>query len=606
MFSKDRILTLDVGASRILLCEFSLKGSSPLTLLRAAQAPLDPLAPDAAPPSLATLGPQVRDLMRENGIQPAPLYLMVPGQQIFVRTVKIPAASGDMADQLVAAEAAEGLPFPLDQVVWDYQSLGIGDSGDLETLIVAAKSDTAFDAAALAAGAGSRLELVDAAPLALYNAVRYNEPDDGGCTLVLDVGAKATNLVFVEGSKVFMRTIPVAGNAVTQEIARGLGAEVPEAEQYKKQVGFVALGGTYGVPDDETADRASKLVRNVATRLHSEVNRSINFYRSQQGGSAPDRVLLTGGSSMLRHLDTFFQEKLGVPATHFNPLANVAVAPGLQVSDALLLSLAPSVGLALRAAAKCPVEINLLPGDIVEERRFRRRLPFFGVAVAGVVLTLLCWILSANNKRAMFEENAKTAERQVKRLNALKSQISGLQGEVAAAVASQDYLVSVASSRNGYAEVLDAVRAAMLPDTMVQRISFANADGRGETPPAMHLVVRGFTEELNSLSSAKSAAGKRQSAGEILLSKLLKSPLFAKEPRKGFRSKVEKEGRLVDNENLVEIPLTVYLARPLGVFSSAWAPAPGRPDAAEEGEPDAEEPDGETPAADESGEEDAE
>ena len=146
----------------------------------------------------------------------------------------------------------------------------------------------------------------------------------------------------------------------------------------------------------------------------------------------------------------------------------------------------------------------------------------------------------------------------------------------------------------------------MLPDTMVQRISFANADGRGETPPAMHLVVRGFTEELNSLSSAKSAAGKRQSAGEILLSNLLKSPLFAKEPRKGFRSKVEKEGRLVDNENLVEIPLTVYLARPLGVFSSAWAPEPGRPDDAEEGEPDAEEPDGETPAADESGEEDAE
>ncbi|MBQ3810608.1 MAG: pilus assembly protein PilM [Kiritimatiellae bacterium] len=577
MFSKDRILTLDVGASRILLCEFSLKGSSPLTLLRAAEAPLDSLAPDAAPPSLATLGPQVRDLMKENGIQPAPLYLMVPGQQIFVRAVKIPAASGDMADQLVAAEAAEGLPFPLDQVVWDYQSLGIGDTGDLETLIVAAKSDTAFDAAALAAGAGSRLELVDAAPLALYNAVRYNEPDQGGCTLVLDVGAKATNLVFVEGSKVFMRTIPVAGNAVTQEIARGLGAEIPEAEEYKKQVGFVALGGTYGVPDDETADRASKLVRNVATRLHSEVNRSVNFYRSQQGGSAPDRVLLTGGSSMLRHLDTFFQEKLGVPVTHFNPLANVAVAPGLQVSDAMLLSLAPSVGLALRAAAKCPVEINLLPSDIVEERRFRRRLPFFGVAVAGVALTLLCWYLHANNKAAMFEENASVADKQVKRLNGLKSKIAAIRTEADAAVASRDYLASVAASRCGYAEVLDAVRAAMLPDTMIQSLAFSNADGTGETPPAMRLVVRGFTEELNGLAGAKSASGKRQSAGEMLLANLLKSPLFAREPKKGMRSLVEREVRLEDNENLTEIPLTVYLSRPLGVFSTAWTPVPDAP-----------------------------
>ena len=106
----------------------------------------------------------------------------------------------------------------------------------------------------------------------------------------------------------------------------------------------------------------------------------------------------------------------------------------------------------------------------------------------------------------------------------------------------------------------------------------------------MRLVVRGFTEELNSLSSAKSAAGKqRQSAGEILLSNLLKSPLFAKEPRKGFRSKVEKEGRLAENENLVEIPLTVYLARPLGVFSPAWIPSPEAPAAQTEEDETAEE-----------------
>lgn len=597
MFSKDRILTLDVGASKILLCEFSLKGSSPAELLRVASAPLDSLSPDAAAPSFATLGPQVRDLMRENGIQPAPLYLTVPGQQIFPRVVKIPAASGDMLDQLVAAEAAEGLPFPLDQVVWDYQSLGIGDSGDLEMLIVAVKSDTAFDAAALAAGAGVQLELVDAAPLALYNAVRFNEPDDGGCTLVLDVGARATNLVFVEGNKVFMRTIPVAGNTVTNELARGLGADAPEADAYKKQVGFVALGGTYGVPDDETADRASKLIRNVATRLHSEVNRSINFYRSQQGGSAPTRVLLTGGSSMLRHLDTFFREKLGVETTHFNPLANLSVAPGLEIPDETLLSLAPSVGLALRAAAKCPVEINLLPSNIVEDRRFRRRLPFFGVAVAGVALTLLCWYLYANNKAAMFEENAASADKQVKRLNALKSQIASIRTEADDAVASRDYLASVAASRCGYAEVLDAVRAAMLPDTMIQALSFSNADGTGDAPPAMRLVVRGFTEELNGLAGAKSASGKRQSAGEVLLANLLESPLFVREPKKGLRSLVEREVRLEENENLTEIPLTVYLSRPLGVFSSAWTPVPRAPapepgdgagDAAEAAEEDAE------------------
>jgi len=132
---------------------------------------------------------------------------------------------------------------------------------------------------------------------------------------------------------------------------------------------------------------------------------------------------------------------------------------------------------------------------------------------------------------------------------------------------------------------------------MVQSLSFSNADGRDEkTPPSMQLVVRGFTEELNSLSSTMSSAGKRQSAGDIFLSNLLRSPLFRRSPRKGVESKIERQGGLPDNDNLFEISLTVYLSRPLGVFSPAWVPAPGRPAAEEEGE-------GETAAADEPDEE---
>ena len=585
MFSKDRILTLDVGASKILLCEFARKGGAP-ELLRYATAPLDAAAADAAPPPLATLGPTVKDLMREAGIKPAPLYVLLSGQQVFPRFVKIPAASGDMLGQLVAAEASEGLPFPLDQVVWDYQTLGIGATGDLDALIVAAKSDTALDAAALAAGAGVQLDVVDAAPLALYNAVRAARPDAAGCTLVLDVGAKTTNLVFVEGDKVFMRTIPVAGGAVTAEIARGLDAEPSDAEEYKKQSGFVALGGNYGVPDDETADRASKLVRNVATRLHSEVNRSINFYRSQQGGSAPDLVLLAGGSAQLRHLDTFFREKLGVDVRLFDPAAFFPVAAGLDLPPGIRLSLAPSVGIALRACRKCPVEINLIPPGLAEDRRFRRRLPFFAIAVLGVVLALAAVSVREGAVKDACESNAAFAKRKAGGLKSFKSEIARTRAQTEEMLASQDYLAAVAASRNAYAEVLDAVHAAMLPDTMVQSVSFENADGRaadgrGSAPPLMRLVVRGFTDELNALAGA---SGGQSSAGELLLSKLLESPLFSAGAGRDRRSEVLRQTPLADNPHVMEIPLSVYLSRPLGVFSPAWlagADAAAADDAAE-------------------------
>ena len=74
---------------------------------------------------------------------------------------------------------------------------------------------------------------VDVAPLALYNAVSYNYSDEEGCTLVLDIGARTTNLIFVEPRKVFTRTVPIAGNTITQSIVTEFDSSFEKAEDLK-------------------------------------------------------------------------------------------------------------------------------------------------------------------------------------------------------------------------------------------------------------------------------------------------------------------------------------------------------------------------------------
>lgn len=570
MFSDDRILTLDIGASKILLSEFSVKGSAAPVLTNYVSAPRDPFGADSGMVSMADFADVVTGLMVEKGIKPAPLYVMLSGQMVFPRFVKFPGSASDLSDDMVAAEAAEGLPFPLDQVVWDYQTLGTNfESGELEALIVATKSDTALDAATLSENAGLPLELVEAAPVALYNSVRFNCADMDGCSLVLDIGAKTTNLVFVEGDKFFTRTIPVAGNTITNEIARGLGIEPAEAEALKKSVGFVALGGTYAVVDDETADRISKIIRNVATRLHSEVNRSINFYRSQQGGSAPVRVLLTGGTALLRHLDTFFQEKLGVEVSFFNPFTAISVDPSLQEDTENLFLMASSTGLALRRAIKCPVEINLTPAAIVAARRFRRRIPFFAVSVVGVVLTLLCWITYANGLQKSYAKNQASVSHKLKELKGLQSQLESVGSEVDEATATENYLAQFAASRFSYARLLEAVRQCMLKDTWMTSLTFQNPDfattpvsdemGESSAPAAAGhaiLVVSGFKPELDNL---------KEPASETFLKKLKETEFF-------------KDGTIVyskaiSKNRITEIKLDLELARPLGRVDASWLPA---------------------------------
>ena len=80
-------------------------------------------------------------------------------------------------------------------------------------------------------------------------------------------------------------------------------------------------------------ERTSKAVRGVMTRMHAEISRSINFYRGQQGGSRPQRVLLTGGTSVIPYTESFFREKLGVEIGYFNPFENVPVADSIDTEE---------------------------------------------------------------------------------------------------------------------------------------------------------------------------------------------------------------------------------------------------------------------------------
>ena len=393
MSSQSRILALDIGASKLTLAEFSIgKGSAGPVLLNYSSAPR-PSAESAG--TFADLAPVVQSLMTDMGVRPAPLVVLLPGQSVFPRFFKLATAAADMVDQMVQEEAAQNLPFNLDQIVWDYEKLRENEAGELEALIVATKVETAEDVASLANALALPLERVEAGPLALYNAVHAQVADLEGCTLVLDMGSKTTDLLFVEGGKVFMRTIPVAGGAITNEIVRSTGASFEDAEAYKIESGYVALGGTYGNPDDEQAEHVSKIIRNVVTRLHAEVTRSINFYRSQQGGSAPSRILLTGGSALLRYLDTFFREKLGVDVFLFNPFDGNSIAPQLGENTQAWGALASLTGVALSHSGKGVLSINLVPPAIIAEQRLTRRIPFFIAGAVCFIAAMVCWLLFA-------------------------------------------------------------------------------------------------------------------------------------------------------------------------------------------------------------------
>ena len=497
MLGIDRILALDVGNSKLVLAEFRISGSSKnLELVNYAIAPLG-FDPETTTDSSAYIVSGIRDAMREGNIRPGPVAVSVSGQMVFPRYVKLPPVTPDKIAQIVKYEAQQNVPFPIDEVVWDYQLVG-QETGEMSVLLVAVKGDLVKNLTDCVEAAGLDPVLVDVSPLALYNTVRYNYSDLPGCTMILDMGARSTNVVFVEGNKIFSRSIPVAGMAVTKDVMKEFELSFEEAEQLKIAHAFVGFGGVYEGHEVGVADRTSKIVRNVMTKLHAEVIRTINFYRSQQGGSQPSMVLLAGGCSRIQHANVFLKDKLKMEVDYLNPFRNVAVSGAIeadQVAEDLNL-LGEVVGLALRRVLSCPVEINLLPKELVDRRVLQRRLPFFGLAAIGVVFTILVFGFFLHRMESMAEQRRAAVQSMVSALEGPDVKMTELARQKQALYGKAGELGALVESRVRWLTVVEDLHQRLVPGMWLTALHLV--PGKDDKTPA-RFEIRGmaFSDEVN-------------------------------------------------------------------------------------------------------------
>ena len=523
MFASDRLLAVDVGASRVVVGEFQASRGQAPVLLQYDTRPL-PTDPSAEYHAAEMLGATIRDVMRERGIRPAPLYLAISGQTVFPRYVKLPPVDRDKLLQIISYEAEQNVPFPIKEVVWDYQLLSEVSDAGASVMLMAVKTDTVIRLTDAMQEARLEPEVVDAGPMALYNAFVHTYGQPEGCTMILDIGAKATGLLFIEPGRVFSRSVPIAGNTITQEIARTFELTAAEAERLKCEAGQVGLGGVSELGQDETTEQLAKVIRNVVTRLHAEINRSINFYRSQQGGSAPARVLLTGGTSVLPHLATFFADKLDVPVDDFNPVANLVV--GDAVSEDRITSdlqvLPGIVGLALRQSGFCAVEINLMPPAILDAKTFRRRQPYFVIAAALVIIALLGFWSYTQHDRKVKADLLRQLSGRIRALDTEKQHLDRARALRRAAEEETGELVALVNSRTRWIAILESLHAALLDGMWLTHLK-PEIDRTGVIT-RLEVEGRGFEDKLKTFDTPPDST-----AIEVFRDRLRESPLFKEE-----------------------------------------------------------------------------
>ena len=488
MAAPKGILALNLGTQTISLAEFQRNADGGLTLSRLKQGEIlgDP---SADPTRAAQTKLQVEQIVGELGVKGRSVNYAIASHVIFTRPVTLPSV-GDatQVEQIVAFEAQQNVPYPIDEVVWDWQLLDAGDGGQVEVILAAIKSDLLDEINTSAQAGGLKPAVVEIAPMALYNALRYNYPDAEGCTILLDIGSRTTNLLFCEPGKIFPRRLNIGGSSITTAIAKDFGISFSEAETRKVQDGFVSLGGTYAEPDDAEIARISKITRNQMTRLHQEIARSITFYRSEHGGSQPVRVLIAGGTASLPYIREFFQEKFpGMEVDYFNPLRNVTVADTANTDEVARAThtLGELVGLALRALGNCPMELNLRPASVVKEGKRAAQRPYLIAAGACILSALGAWWQYYENAASRTDEVTEKLKQKAAPLAALDRDIKAAQGEVDALIKSVQPLAQVAQEREYWVNLLADLNSKVPKDFIwITSLDLASNAGKKEEPEA--------------------------------------------------------------------------------------------------------------------------
>ena len=529
MATKSTSTVINLGSQRVSLATISggSKGSLALTRFFHHDLEGDPSSDATRIPQMQMAVKSVVDQAKVKGIN---VRCAIAGQPVFMRFVKLPPLSEDKVDQIVEFEAQQNVPFPIDEVAWGYQLIGEPGSIDVEVLLGAIKSDELSAMNSAVERSGVKALSMDVSPMLVYNAYRNSYADQKKPALILDVGARTANLIYAEPGRVFISSSRIGGASFTQAIAKEMSIPFEAAEALKLQKGTISPNGTE--PSDEQAGLISTILKNAVTRLHGEIVRTNNRYKSQHEGSLPEVVYLAGRASGTEGLAQFLQEKLGVPVEYFNPLRNVGIGPKVN-QDAVAAeahAMGELVGLALRNGPQSPIELELVPRSLANARDLEKRKPALLLGAAGILGALAAGGF-------YFSRAAQIIDGKIGDLKAETEELAEVQGAILSSTAD-----------------LDAVkaRAGAYTDAVIQRTYWADflmdLNSRLKSPEVWFTTLapmiggKELTKELTgdfepvlgsrSLKKFKAETGKKRDAGPakrvevdtVILKGLFRSP----------------------------------------------------------------------------------
>jgi type IV pilus assembly protein PilM len=347
--------------------------------------------PEAEPEKM--IRDAIDQFLSRNDVKGYKVALAVPGQSGLAKFFKPPPVDAKLIPEIVKFEARQQIPFALEDVIWDFQQMGGGEvdgfAMETEVGLFAMKREQVYRAMKPFQDVGVELDIIQLAPLSIYNFVAYDVLGEATATdeydpenpppslVVLSMGTDTTDLVITNGFRVWQRSVPLGGNHFTKQLTKELKLTFAKAEHLKRNA--------RQAEDPKLVFQAMRLVFND---LVTEVQRSIGYFQGIDRKAKIGGVVVLGNAVKLPGLQQYLGKNLGYEVNNFEAFSHlkgpsVLGAPAFKDNQ---LSFGVCYGLCLQGLGVAKLRTNLVPREIMTERLVRSKKPWVVASVAALLL----------------------------------------------------------------------------------------------------------------------------------------------------------------------------------------------------------------------------
>jgi type IV pilus assembly protein PilM len=460
------------------------------------------LQPGQTPENASIIAQAVGRLVANSRSKPRTAVMGLTGRDLILRISKVPRVAADRLSETMQHEVKSVAGKSEGEVYSDYRLLDMINPMDPDIPMLIGLGKSAFIDERVSGLKRAGIDPREICPnslavMAAYCATNRTEPSE--TVLILDIGAQNTEIVIQRGGKLILaRNVSVGGKFFTDTIKNTINLPESEAEKFKIQDGTVSRAP---IPN-QRAETARLALLNAAGQIHSVINSSIQFARTQAKlpELTADKVVLSGGGARLMGLAEYLKDLIGKPVVTFNPLEGMDVSgmtpeavedAGREPSDMTV-----AIGLAVIGCTQPSYALSLIP-TAVKNRAvlLRHTLPLIGAA-AVLVFALIVLVLDGMRTRGRLKASVDDLRKREQALESRRASLESVKVDLTAAAGNFEVLCN---ETQGGALVLTTLSriSGMKPDEMwLSEVKLEQPGMQTDGgPPAVR--VKGYVQEAD-------------------------------------------------------------------------------------------------------------